>query len=398
MPLGPDAPLPLSFAQQRLWFLEQMDGIGPAYTLSLALDLVGPLDIAALQGALGEVVRRHEILRTVIRAVDDRPLPVVRPAAPSVAVDDLPKSRPDSGWSRRCAPAASGATIDWPRHSPAQPVGPFGPDRHLLALIAHHVAADGWSLSILGHEIGLAYRHARAEDGTPAPLPDLAIQYADYAAWQRQCLSGPELTRRLDRWRKVLDGAPAVLDLPADKPRPTVVSYRGSRQPLAIPAATLWRLEGMARTHGATPFVILFAAFALLLHRLGAPEDMVIGTPAANRTRPDLEPLIGLFINTLPLRVDLSGDPTFTELVNRVREVALDAFELQDTPFEKLVDALGVERDLSHAPLVQAMFTFQNVPPGRLYLDGIEVHSLGLEPGTSQFDLSLALEADKPAA
>lgn len=397
-PLEADAERPLSFAQQRLWVLEQMGDMGAAYSLSLALELSGPLDVAALQAALTEVARRHETLRTVFRAVDDHPVAVVLPAAPfPLPGEDLEEIAAD----RRMSEA-----MDRVRAEMARPFDltddallrarliRLADDHYVLTLVAHHSVADGWSLSNLGSEIGIAYRHAREGAATPAPLPELAIQYSDYAAWQRKCLSGPGLERRLARWHKALDGAPHVLDLPTDRTRPTVFSYRGDRRLFTVPAATLRRVETLSRAHGVTPFLVLFTAFATLLHRIGAPEDMVVGTPVAGRTQPDLEPLIGLFVNTLPLRVDLSGDPNFAQLLERVRGIGLDAFDLQDTPFEKLVDSLGLERSLSHAPLVQSMFTFLNVPPGKLDLDDVEVRVLDLEPGTSQFDLSMTLEAD----
>ncbi len=395
-PLETDAPRPLSFAQQRLWFLEQMGGVGSAYTLSSALDLAGPLDVAALQAALTEVVGRHQVLRTVFRSVDDRPHPEVLPAAAfQLIVDDLTGIAVED----RMATAIAGV-----RDEAARPfdlsrdillrgrLARLAADRHVLTLVAHHAAIDGWSLSILGRELGILYRSIRG--GAAAPLPDLPIQYADYAAWERRRLSGPRLQKSIERWRRALDGAPTVLDLPTDRIRPTIVSYRGGRQRFSVPAGTVRRLEATARAQAVTPFLVLFTAFAVLLHRLGAPEDMVIGTPAANRTRPELETLIGLFVNTLPLRVDLSGDPTFAQLLERARDVGLEAFDQQDMPFDKLVECLDLERHLSHAPLVQAMFTYLNAPAARLDLDGIEARGLDLDPGTSQFDLSLTLEAD----
>ena|GEM_PF-1264499 len=394
-PLPPDGEAPLSFAQQRLWFLEQMGDIGAAYTLPLTLELRGKLDVPALEAAIIEVVRRHQVLRTVFRAANGHPKAVLLPARGfRLIVEDLTDAEDALDLARYRLRRDAERPFDLANDLLLRGrLVRLADDHHLLALTAHHAAADGWSLSILGEEISAAYRRVRG-NGSAEPPPGPAIQYSDYAAWQREHLQGAELERRIARWRSMLDGAPTILDMPTDKVRPAAFSYRGDRKRFTIPAETARRIEALAREHGATPYFVLFAAFAVLLHRIGGPEDMLVGTTVANRARPELENLIGLFVNTLPLRVDASGDPAFTEVLARVRAFALDALELQDTPFEALVDALGLERHLSHAPLVQTMFTFLNAPPGRLDLGNVEVRDLPSDPGISQFDLSLTLEAD----
>jgi amino acid adenylation domain-containing protein len=376
-------PLLASFAQQRLWFLDQLDPGSIAYNLAGGVRLAGPLDTAALAGALAGIVRRHEALRTVFVEEDGQPRQVVgEPAALTVAFFDL-SGLPGAAREaevRRIAAAEARRQYDLAR-------GPLvrctlvrlDEREHALLVGMHHIVADGWSLGVFVRELGALYRGET--------LPDLPVQYADYACWQRDWLRGEVLEERLAWWKHHLGGAPQVVELPLDRPRPASQSFRGSRSYLALESG----LEGVARRLGATPFMILLGAFATLFARYGSQPDVVVGTPIANRGRAELEDLIGMFANTLALRVDLSGDPGFDELARRVRQVALGAYARQDIPFERLVDELRPERDLSHAPVFQVLLALQNLPAAQLDLRGLTLSPLEFEVERTQFDLSLSV-------
>ena len=380
--------LPTSFAQQRLWFLDQLEPGSIAYNLSGGVRLSGPLDVAALTGALGGIVQRHESLRTVFAegGEDGQPRQVIREAAASaamtVAVFDLSglATAAREAEVRRIAAAEARRPYDLAR-------GPLvrctlvrlGESEHALLVGMHHIVADGWSMGIFVRELGALYQGEA--------LPDLPIQYADYASWQRSWLRGELLEERLAWWKFHLGGAPQVVELPLDRPRPAIQSYRGRRAYLNFSSD----LEAVARRLGATPFMVLLGAFSTLLSRYGSQPDVVVGTPIANRGRAELEELIGMFANTLALRVDLSGDPRFDELTRRVRQVALGAYAHQDIPFERLVDELRPERDLSHAPVFQVMLALQNLPSAQLDLKGLTLSPLDFEVERAQFDLSLFL-------
>jgi amino acid adenylation domain-containing protein len=373
-------PLPASFSQQRLWFLGRLDPESSAYNLMLAVRLAGVLDVAALAGALDGIVRRHEALRTVFVDQGGEPWQVISEPAPlCLPLADL-AGLPDAvrdGEARRVAGAEDRRPYDLAR-------GPLlrsallrsGSREHVLLVGMHHIVSDGWSLGIFLRELGELYR-------LPVRLPELPVQYADYAAWQRQWLSGEVMEERLAWWKHQLAGAPPLVDLPLDRPRPSIQSFRGERVSLTMGS------EAVARRLGVTPFMALLAGFATLLSRYGGQSDLVVGTPIANRGRAELEDLIGMFVNTLALRVDLSGDPGFGELARRVREVALGAFARQDVPFERLVDELRPERSLSHSPVFQVMLALQNLPVSDLELEGLTLSPLELDSGRTQYDLSL---------
>jgi len=385
--------LPLSFAQQRLWFIDQMES-DSAYHVPVALRLSGELSVPVLSLALTEVVRRHETLRTRFAAGPAGPVQVILPPAPlALPVVDL------SGLPDRSAAAAlllaeeAARPFDLAR-------GPLlrglvlrlAEGEHTLALSLHHIVSDGWSMGVLVREVGALY--PAFLEGRPSPLPELAIQYADFAAWQRRILSGDLLTRELAWWREQLAGMPQALELPADRPRPAALSVRGGALRFAIDRATHAGLARLSRRNGATLFMTLLAGFAALLHRVAGDRDrdeLAVGTPVAGRTRVEVEPLIGFFVNTLVLRADFSGDPDPAALLDRVRETTLAAYAHQELPFERLVEEIAPERDRSRAPLVQVLFALQNAAVGPLELPGLELEAVALPSGTAKLDLAVSL-------
>jgi amino acid adenylation domain-containing protein len=389
----PGEPRPLSFSQQRLWFLDRLEPGSYAYNIAGAVRLLGPLDVTALAGSLGAIVRRHESLRTTFGERDGEPYQVIaRPAPlvlPIVDLSGLPADVRETE-ARRVATAESRRAFDLARGPLARfSLLRLGEREHGLNLGMHHVVSDGWSLGIFVRELGELYRGAVA--GEPAVLPDLPIQYSDYAAWQREWMRGKAKEESLSWWVAQLAGAPQVIDLPLDRPRPAVQSFRGDRAWLAIGSGLWERLETLSRRLGATPFMTLLAAWATLLHRYGSQPDVVVGTPIANRGRAELEKLIGFFANTLALRVDLSGDSGFGDLVRRVRERALGAYTRQEFPFERLVEELRPERSLSHAPVFQVALALQNLPEADLDLGEVTLSRLPVDPGAAPFDLFLFL-------
>ena len=400
-PVERGGPLPLSFAQRRLWFLEQLGGAGRAYHVPTGLRLRGGLDRGALRRALDRVVARHEALRTVFRAVEGEPAQWIAPAAESrfpLAEHDL-RGRPDAGAElRRLAAEEAGAPFDLER-------GPLvrgrlvrlAEDDHALLVTMHHVVADGWSMGVLTRELGALY--AAFLRGGPDPLPPLPVQYADYAAWQRRLADGPVLEEQARYWERTLAGAPELLELPTDRPRPARQDFAGSFVPLELDEELAGGLRALSRRHGATLFHALLAGWAVVLGRLAGQDDVVVGTPTANRGRAEIEGLIGFFVNTLALRVELSGAPGVAELLERVRRRALEAQQNQDVPFEQVVERVRPARSLAHAPLFQAMLAWQNTPAGALELPGLALDSAGPagEAGeaAAKFDLTLTLqEAD----
>nr|QEO74317.1 AMP-dependent synthetase and ligase [uncultured bacterium] len=389
-----DANVPLSFAQQRLWFLDQLEPGDATYNIAAAVSLDGPLDIAALEHAFNEVVRRHEALRTTFEAAGTSPAQVIRPARartlPLLDLGGLPRAEREAEVGRLT------------REEAAQPFDlgggdllrtrllRLGPERHLLLFAMHHIVGDAWSLRVLVEELAALY--AAHREGRPAALEELPVQYADFAHWQRRRLGGGLLQDQLSFWQRHLDGAPPVLALPTDRPRPPVRSSRGAHETFELPGELLRRLRELSRREDVTLFMTLLAAFETLLSRYTGETDLVVGTPIANRNRAETEPLIGFFVNTLALRTDLSGDPTFAELLARVRDVALDAYAHQDVPFELLVETLQPERDLSRTPLFQVMFVLEDDPAARLELPGLTLRVEPLTNGTSKFDLTMFVE------
>jgi amino acid adenylation domain-containing protein len=389
-----DAPLPLSFAQQRLWFIDQLQPGAAAYVLPFPLRLRGALEVRALRRALAEVVRRHEVLRTVFVVEGGEPAQSVRPAAPvpfpAVDLAGLGAARGEAEAARLAAGEAL-RPFDLARGPLLRTVlARLGPEDHAVLFTLHHVVSDGWSTGVLTRELSALY--GAFVRGEASPLPELPVQYADYAAWQR-ARDGEALEEQLRWWTGRLAGAPPELDLPVDRPRRPVAEAPARAVAVALPPELSRELHETARREGATPFMVLLAGFALLLSRYSGQEDVVVGAPIAGRTRVELEGLIGFFVNTLALRTDLSGDPTFRGLLGRVREAALGAFHHQDLPFERLVEALQPERSLSRTPLFQVMFALQNVEEGALRLGDLRVEPLSSGEGVTPFDLDFALHA-----
>ncbi|MFF4189644.1 amino acid adenylation domain-containing protein [Nonomuraea sp. NPDC001831] len=378
-----------SFAQQRLWFLDQLVPGNPFYNVPLALRLEGALDVVALEGALRWVVGRHEVLRSVFADVDGRPFQVVGPV-PGRLLEVEEAADVAQAWliAEREAVTlfdlASGPLL-------RSRLVRLGEGDHVLLLTMHHIASDGWSRGVLLGELGECYAALAA--GRQPVLPELPVQYADFAAWQASWLRGEVLAGHLDYWRDRLAGMPAAIELPLDRPRPVVPSYRGGVVRFRVPAQVVAGLRGVGREQNATLFMVTLAAFQALLSRYSGQQDVVVGSPIAGRVRPELERLVGFFVNTLVMRTDCSGDPSFTELLGRVREVALGAYAHQDLPFEKLVEELHEQRDLSRNPLVQVMFQLYHAPGDwELRLPGVEVGWFQPDQATVRFDVEVLLQ------
>jgi amino acid adenylation domain-containing protein/non-ribosomal peptide synthase protein (TIGR01720 family) len=386
-------PLPASFAQERLWFLDQLEPGDPSYVVPTSMHLQGALDVAALGRALREVVRRHESLRTTFAESAGQPVQVIHDHVeiplPLTSLTSLPAGEREAAIRRELA-----AEVARPFDLAAGPLlrarlFQLADDDHVLFLALHHIVSDAWTLGVLNREIGTLYRAFLA--GEIPSLPALPIQYADYAAWQRAWLSGEVLATQLAYWRQRLQGAPASIDLPTDRPRPALPSHRGAHRSFTVPADVTAALEGLARREGATLFMTLLAAFDVLLHRTTDQRDVVVGTPIAGRTHAETEGLIGFFVNTLVLRAEIDPEQTFRELLARVKETCLGAYAHQDTPFERLVQELAPERDMSRTPLFQVAFVLQNAAAGGLDLDGVRRRGIGLDSTTAKFDLTLAM-------
>jgi amino acid adenylation domain-containing protein/FkbH-like protein len=387
-----DVALPLSFAQQRLWFLDQFEAGSSFYHIPAAVRLRGTLDLTALEQSFREVIRRHESLRTRFGVVNGVPVQVIDEAPEfSLAVLDL--STEGEREARRVAMEESLRPFDLSAGPLLRAsVQKLGEQEHVLLCTMHHIISDGWSMGVLIRELTTLYEaYATGEE---SPLPELSIQYADYAHWQREWLQGEVLEQQLNYWKQQLAGAPAVLELPTDYPRPAVQTFRGAHQSLTLSAELTTELKALTQREGVTLFMTLLAAFQTLLWRYSGQEDIVVSTGIANRNRAETEPLIGFFVNTLVLRTNLSGDPTFAELLRRVREVTLGAYAHQDVPFELLVEALAPERDARYTPLFQVMLVLQNARVGEaVKLAGLEVSGVGgSESGTAKFDLTLFVE------
>jgi amino acid adenylation domain-containing protein/non-ribosomal peptide synthase protein (TIGR01720 family) len=391
-----DGPLPLSFAQQRLWFLEELDPGTPRYNIGLALRLRGPLNPAILERSVDEIVRRHEALRTTFTAADWQASQVVAPslALPWTRVDlyGLPKAEREEE-ARRLATEESQRPLDLASGPLVRALRiELSAQDHVVALTMHHIVADGWSIGVLVRELAAIYRaFARGE---PSPLAEPPTQYVDFAIWQRAWLTGAVLDEQVAYWKGRLGGPLPMLRLPADRPRPPIQSSRGARHRFRIAPALREGLDALARREGATLFMALLAAFDVLLYRSTGETDILVGSPVANRKHPGTEALVGFFVNTLVFRSDLSGDPMFRTLLARVRETALGAYEHQDLPFEKVVEAIDPERDLGRSPIFQVMLALQNAPRSAPSLPGLSVEPIEIEPGTAKFDLLLDVEED----
>src|ERR1051326_341385 len=388
-----EGPVRLSFAQQRLWFLNLLEPGSTAYNMPTGLRLLGNLDVAALERSFTEVVRRHEVLRTRIESVDGTPVQVVMPAeAVDLSLVDLRAIADEerAAFVRRMAVEEGQRVFDLSqgrllRHTLLR----LGAEEHVLLLTMHHIVSDGWSMEILTREVSTLY--AAYASGQESPLAELPIQYADYAVWQREWLQGEVLEEQLGYWRKQLADAPAVLDLPTDRNRPAQQSAREASLPLQLSTELTAGLKQLSKREGVTLFMTLLAAWQLLLARYSRQPDVVVGSPVANRTRAEVEGLIGFFVNTLVLRTEVSSELRVRELLQRVREVCLGAYAHQEVPFEMLVEQLQPERDLSYTPLFQVMLVLQNAPQQGIEWAGVQMRALELESGTAKYDLTLGL-------
>ena len=395
---------PLSFAQQRLWFLDQFEPGSPFYNIPAAVRLTGPLNVAALEHSLNEIVRRHEVLRATFVAVKGQPVQVIAPAM-TVITPKLTPALPVTDLRHLPQEAREEEALRLSTQEARQPFelaqGPLlrarllrlDEEEHILLLTMHHTVFDGWSTGVLARELSALYdTFSQVSIGHTSPLPELPIQYADYADWQRQWLQGEVLEEQLAYWRQRLGDAPPVLELPTDYPRPPVQTYQGAHHAFELGRSLYEQLKTLSQQEGVTLFMTLLGAFQTLLFRYTRQENISVGTPVANRTRVEVEDLIGFFVNTLVMRVDLSGEPTFRELLKRVRKATLEAQAHQDVPFEMLVDALRPERDMSHTPLFQVMFDLQKTPLESLQLGELELGLLEVETGIAKFDWVLMME------
>ena len=383
--------LPLSFAQQRLWFLDQLEPGSSFYNVPVAVKLEGALNVTVLEQTLVEIMRRHEVLRTHFAVVDNQPVQIIAAPQPlKLSLIDL--SDLAEGQREDTARQLAYEEAERPFNLAEGPLMRvtllrLGEDEHVCLLTMHHIVSDGWSSAILIREVGALYQAFLR--GEVSSLPELEIQYADYAVWQREWLQGEVLEEHLDYWREHLKGAPPVLELPADRARPAVQSYRGAYEFFALSEELSGKLRRLGQREGATLYMTLLAAFQALLSRYSRQEDIVVGTPIAGRTRQQIEPLIGFFLNTLTLRTSLEGEPSFRELLRRVREVCLGAYTHQDLPFEMLVEQLQPRRSLSYSPLFQVMFVLQNNPREELELPELTLSAVSTSNESSKFDLSL---------
>lgn len=392
-PRHKNRPIPASFAQERLWFLEQLEPGGSVYNICRAARLRGPLNIEALESSLNEILQRHEILRTAFTVIECG-LVQVRASVERLVISLIDIRRLHEFERENEAARLIGQMAKRPFDLTT---GPFlraqllrlRDDEHIFVLATHHIASDAWSIAILTRELWTLYE--AFANGQASPLPNLPVQYADYAMWQRDWLQGEALEAQLSYWKERLGGDLPVLNISADRPRPTRQTHRGVREPISLPESLTQGLNGLSEQAGVTLYMTLLAAFNVLLHRYAGQDDIVVGSPIANRQGTEIEGLIGFFVNTLPFRTDLSGNPSFRELLVRVRDVCLGAYAHQDLPFEKLVEELQLERDLSRNPLFQAMFILQNAPVYIPKLSKLSWSRVQVEPGTAKFDLTLAL-------
>ena len=394
LPVSRDERLPLSFAQQRLWFIDQLEPGSAFYNIPAAVRLIGQLDIAALEMTFTEVVRRHEALRTSFVSVDGEPVQVINaPTAVRMEVTDLSALDEEEreATARRMAEEEAQKAFDLRDGLLLRgQILRMSESEHVMLFTMHHIASDGWSRGVLVKEVAALYE--AYSQGLPSPLPELWIQYADFAHWQRTWLQDDVLEQQLSYWRAQLSGAPALLELPTDRPRPAVQTFRGAHHNFTLGVELSERLQELSRREGVTLFMTLLAAFQTLLWRYSGEADIVVGVDVANRNRQETEQLIGFFVNTLVMRTGFNHQQTFTELLGQVREVALKAYAHQDLPFEKLVEELEPERSLSHTPIFQVMFTLQNAPLGNLELPQLQLSWLEMESAMAKFDLMLAME------
>ncbi|HFQ95393.1 MAG TPA: non-ribosomal peptide synthetase, partial [Anaerolineae bacterium] len=378
---------PLSPAQQRLWFLQQLDPDSSFYNIALALDVRGPLNLPALERALNRIIARHESLRTIFPLEGHEPvariLPELQVAIPLYEAESLDEARALAELLARQPFRLAQAPL-LRAHCYR-----IDADHHVLAFSLHHIIADGWSLGVMIRELAELYRAELT--GDDPQLPELTIQYADFAAWQQRRRQEGSLEADLTYWRDRLRGLPPATDLPTDFPRPPLQSFRGDHITFHLDPALTEGLQRLAQAHDATLFMVTLAAFQALIHRYAMQDDLAVGVASANRDHPQLEPLIGFFVNTLVMRADFSDDPAFASFLRRTRETVLEAFAHQQVPFDDVVEALQPSRDLARNPLVQTLFVFQNAFDAIPALEGLDWRYLDMEPGTVKFDLTLSL-------
>ncbi len=383
----------LSFAQQRLWLLDQLQLDAAAYNVPMALRLTGQLDLAAFERTLAEVLRRHDVLRTTFAEVDGQPVQVINPAVQlALPIVDLSQLQPGEGEAeaKRIITAEAARSFNLREGSLLRAsLLRLSEQEHVAVVTVHHIAIDAWSLGLLIREVAALY--AAFAQGQSSPLPELSIQYVDYAAWQQQWLQGEVLETQLNYWKKQLAGAPATLDLPTDRPRPAVQTQRGAQRSMRLSADLTRDLNELSRREGVTLFMTLLAAWQVLLSFYTNQKDIVVGTDVANRNFCETEDLVGFFSNMLVLRTDLSGNPGFSSLLQRVREVCLNAYEHQNAPFEKLVEELQPKRDLSRSPIFQTTFILQNAPTTVLELPRLTLSAVDVDNQTAKFDLALLM-------
>ncbi|MEW6735520.1 MAG: condensation domain-containing protein, partial [Acidobacteriota bacterium] len=392
-PIARDGELPLSFAQQRLWFLDQLVPGNPFYNVPAAVRLEGSLNVKALEESLAEILHRHEALRTSFISVEGRPVQVISPSQslilPLIDLQCLSETNRESEVLRLIDEEAK-RPFDLTRAPLLRAALLYlAVDHYVLLITMHHIVSDGWSMGIFVREVLALYE--AFVTAKPPTLPELPIQYADFAYWQRQWFQGTVLETQLSYWKEKLGGTLPILELPTDRPRPAIQSFRGACQYLLLSRELTQSLNAMSQRESVTLFMTLLAAFQTLLHRYTGESDIIVGSGIANRNRVEIEELIGFFVNTMVLRTDLSGRPSFQQLLGRVRETALAAYAHQDLPFEQLVEELQPKRDLSHAPLFQVAFILQNAPMPTLEIPGLKLQPIEIDSGTSKFDLTFSL-------
>ncbi len=390
--------LPLSFAQERLWFLEQLEPNNPFYNVPRKILLQGNLNQQVFQLALSEIVRRHEVLRTSFQTLNGTPVQVIHSEASiGINVVDLQK-----------LPGRERETV-LQQQIQKEAITPFNLEiaplircslfqldttEYVLLLTMHHIVSDAWSMGVFIQELSTLYQAFCT--GEASPLPELPIQYADFAVWQRQWFSGEVFQTQLSYWKQQLGGAPELLQLPSDHPRPSTRSYRGTTQNFTLNTDLTQKLQTLSRESGTTLFMTLYAGFATLLYRYSGQSDILIGSPIANRNRTEIESLIGFFVNTLVLRTRFEENPSFKSLLAQVKETTLKAYEHQDVPFEQVVETLQPQRSLAYSPLFQVMFILQNAPMAEVKLPGVTLTQLNQENTISRFDLTLSIiETDR---
>ncbi|AVH62573.1 non-ribosomal peptide synthetase [Nostoc sp. 'Peltigera membranacea cyanobiont' N6] len=393
IPVSRNEHLPLSFSQERLWFLYQLQQDSSTYNVSLAFRLQGLLNISALENSLNEIIQRHETLRTTFLAFQNKPVQVIAPSLKLtlsvVDLQELPEREKETQVLQLVKNEVEQPFDLEQRSLLRSSLVHLDENEYVLLLSVHHIAFDGWSEGILWRELTALYIAFSTDKSSP--LPELPIQYADFAVWQRQWLQGQVMDTQLNYWKQQLAGSPPLLELPTDRVRPPIQTNRGGIKHFQLDYHLTQKLKSLSEKSGATLFMTLLTSFVILLSRYSNQQDILIGSPIANRNRSEIESLIGFFVNLLVLRTDVSGNPSFWELLQRVRQVAMEAYSHQDVPFEKVVEALQPERNLCYSPLFQVMFILQNTPPGKLELPGLSLTRIEIENSTAKYDLTLSI-------